>query len=260
MNNKNVFQRRLLFLAMTLFSASVLAASVNDKHPNSTLNYTESESSIYRITEQTQAKLWQLTDEEWTRYQTLMGGLRGSISPKTLSPIEVLGIHARNDEERTRFAERWAMLMREDAERILAFQWAYDAAQKRLFPNSFFIDPKKLPPSGKKRKQLNSTDRVLFFTQEGCSACDALFDQLHNKLDRIAGIDVYLLTHSPEKQDVIRAWAKNRNINPEHVRMRTITLNIDGGILNRLSDSNDERPQIFRRRGDQLERLRSLVW
>lgn len=260
MNDKKVFQRRLLFLIMILLSASVLAESVNDKQFNSTLSYTESDSSIHQNTEQTQAKLWQLTDEEWSRYQTLMEGLRGSISPKTLSPIEVLGIHARNDEERTRFAERWAMMMREDAERILAFQWAYDAAQKRLFPNSLFIDSTKLPLSGEKRNQLNSTDRVLFFTREGCAACDVLFDQLHNKLDRIAGIDVYLLAHSPEKQSVIRAWAKNRDINPEHVRKRTITLNIDGGILNRLPDSTDERPQIFRRRGDQLERLRSLGW
>jgi hypothetical protein len=38
--------------------------------------------------------------------------LRGSISPSSLSPIEVLGIHARNGEERRRYADQWAMMMR----------------------------------------------------------------------------------------------------------------------------------------------------
>jgi len=37
-------------------------------------------------------------------------------------------------------AEQWAMMMREDAERILAFQRAYDEAHKRLFPNGVLID------------------------------------------------------------------------------------------------------------------------
>ena len=69
-----------------------------------------------------------------------MQGVRGSISPATLSPIEVLGIHARDAQERQKYAEQWARMMREDAERILAFQHAYDAAQHRLFPQSQLID------------------------------------------------------------------------------------------------------------------------
>ena len=35
---------------------------------------------------------WNLGEAEWTRYQTLMRGIRGSVSPTSLSPIEVLGI------------------------------------------------------------------------------------------------------------------------------------------------------------------------
>ena len=76
--------------------------------------------------EKTRAEAWDLSDIEWQRYRALMEGIRGSISPATLSPIEVLGIHARDEGERRRYAERWARLMRDDAERILAFQHAYD--------------------------------------------------------------------------------------------------------------------------------------
>ena len=81
----------------------------------------------------------------WRRYKQLMQGIRGSISPATISPIEVLGIHARDDAERQRYAEVWAHAMYEDAGRILAFQRAYDAATKRLYPNMSLIDISRLP-------------------------------------------------------------------------------------------------------------------
>jgi len=96
-------------------------------------------------TEKARATTWNLSDTEWRRYRSLMDGIRGSISPATLSPIEVLGIHARDEAERRRYAERWARLMREDAERILAFQHAYDQAWQRLFPAEPLIDLARLP-------------------------------------------------------------------------------------------------------------------
>ena len=71
------------------------------------------------------ARVWGLSKTEWRRYRSLMQGIRGSVSPATISPIEVLGIHARDDAERRRYAELWAQAMWEDAERILAFQRAY---------------------------------------------------------------------------------------------------------------------------------------
>ena len=48
------------------------------------------------------ARAWGLSAVEWQRYQWLMQGMRGSVSPATISPIEVLGIHARDREERRR--------------------------------------------------------------------------------------------------------------------------------------------------------------
>ena len=45
--------------------------------------------------ELSRAAQWGLEDAEWQRYRTLMQGIRASVSPATLSPIEVLGIHAR---------------------------------------------------------------------------------------------------------------------------------------------------------------------
>ena len=92
-----------------------------------------------------------------------MQGIRGSISPSTISPIEVLGIHARDEAERQRYAEAWARIMYEDAGRILAFQQAYDAAVKRLYPNQPLIDVSRLPGKSAETTEFQSTDRLLFF-------------------------------------------------------------------------------------------------
>ena len=69
--------------------------------------------------EKTRAEAWDLSDIEWQRYRALMEGIRGSISPATLSPIEVLGIHARDEGERRRYAERWARLRAAQGDRLL---------------------------------------------------------------------------------------------------------------------------------------------
>ena len=120
------------------------------------------------------AQAWGLSETEWRRYQSLMQGIRGSVSPETISPIEVLGIHARDEAERRRYAELWAQAMWEDAERILAFQRAYVEAGRRLYPGVPLIDPSRLPEKDEETAGLEPQDRVLFFTRPDCDACDAL--------------------------------------------------------------------------------------
>ena len=63
-------------------------------------------------TELARSNAWDLSEIEWRRYQSLMLGIRGSVSATHLSPIEVLGIHARYSAERQRYAEPWAGALR----------------------------------------------------------------------------------------------------------------------------------------------------
>ncbi len=235
------------------------------------------EKTVFDATEKVRAGRWNLDAEDWQRYRSLMQGIRGSVSPATLSPLEVLGIHARNDNERRQYAEQWAMMMRDDAERILAFQHAYDEAQQRLFSNTALIDVIKLArfTANKKRannrtiKPLNTApldalDRVLFFTATDCKACDALLERLLSKLSLFAGLDVYLLNVSAGDDDVIRQWAQLRNIKPDWVQSQRVTLNRDAGVLEKLSATialprqkadAQQAPVVLRRRGDNLAPL-----
>lgn len=206
----------------------------------------------------TRARLWDLSEVEWHRYKQLMQGIRGSISPSTISPIEVLGIHARDEAERQRYAEAWARAMREDVDRILAFQRAYDAAGKHLYPNQPLIDIDRLPRKTKETNTFQSTDRLLFFTRADCPACDRLMNTLLKRIDDVSGIDIYLTEVAPEDDAAVREWASIHKIDLEGVRSRRITLNHDGGALDKLTSGQGKVPYILRRRGgEELSQIRA---
>jgi len=239
-------------LAIPVYAASLSSTPITEtgKGDSST------ERSVLSDSERARARIWNLSEPEWLRYRQLMNGVRGSISPGTISPIEVLGIHAQDVAERQRYAERWAQTMHEDAERILAFQHAYDAAIRRLYPNEPLIDSGRLPEPSEKTGSLEPGDRVLFFTRAECPVCDALFGRLIQKIDAIAGIDIYISGEHGGNDEAVRDWAKRHAIQPEWVRARRVTLNHDAGALEQLTHGEGEVPSLMRRKGDVVSPLR----
>lgn len=210
------------------------------------------------------AEQWGLETQEWERYEVLMQGIRGSVSPSTLSPIEVLGIHARDENERRLYAERWAMMMREDAERVLAFQRAYDEAHRRLFPDDELIEPAMVAANQARKPTTepfvwHTSDRVLFFTTTQCAACDAVLERVVGQLSQFAGIDVFLVDARAGDEERIRAWASARNLDPIKVNKQAITLNVDSGARDKVTaitgQTDDELPLLVLRRGDVLTPL-----
>jgi len=201
------------------------------------------------------ARAWGISATEWQRYQQLMQGIRGSVSPATISPIEVLGLHARDSDERRRYAERWARTLHDDVDRILAFQHAYDDAGKRLYPNEPLIDIARLPGKTEKSSPFQSSDRVLFFTRAECPACEVVFSTLLTRISELGGIDIYLTDVAPGDDEAIRDWASRHTIDPQWVRSRRVTLNHDAGALAKLTDGQGGAPYLMRRRGGDLSKL-----
>ena len=149
------------------------------------------------------------------------------------------------------------VLMHEDAERILAFQRAYDIAAKRLYSNEPLIDVTRLPEMTEDTVPLQSGDRLLFFTRPECPACDVLMNRLLKKIDVVSGIDIYLRDVAPGDDAAVRAWASTHRIEPDWVRSRRITLNHDAGALDRLTHGQGDIPSVFRRRGEDVIPLRA---
>lgn len=206
-------------------------------------------------TEREKANTWDLNETEWRRYRQLMLGIRGSVSDENLSPIEVLGIHARDAAERRHYAKRWAEAMRADAERVLAFQRAYDAASEQLFAGQPLIDAGRLKTVPKPTSALQAGDRVLFFTTIECPACEAMLAKLLSHLNTVAGIDIYF-TDLPEGSEArIRAWAGAQGIEPGWVQRRRVTLNVDNGLLKSVSGEGRSAPALFVRRNDAVSGL-----
>jgi len=250
---------RLKWVIMFIgFLSSYPAVAVDSTH--TPIQETERDASsttanVLSATDRARAHLWDLSETEWRRYKQLMQGIRGSISPSTISPIEVLGIHARDDAERKRYAEVWARAMYEDAGRILAFQRAYDAAAKRLYPNVSLIDISRLPGKRDVKTPFQSGDRLLFFTRPDCPACDLLLNKLLKRIDQVSGIDIYLTDVDKGDDRAVRDWASNHQIDPDWVRSRRVTLNHDGGALDKLTQGQGKIPMVMRRRGEDVTRL-----
>lgn len=178
------------------------------------------------LSEEQQARDWGLLSQDWTRYRELMRGPLGRLSPD-LDPLTALGIEARSDAERARYAELQVRFEAQRTDRMLAYQRAYDAAWQRLFPGQARVSLPGVPtgPGVLAGASAAGSGRLAVFVKAGCLACEQRVRQL-----QAAGtaFDLYMVG-SRQDDARIRDWAKNAGIEPAKVRARTITLNHDAG-------------------------------
>lgn len=195
---------------------------------------------------------WELEVTELERAKALRESFRQYISDRQISPLEVLGIHARSDAERNRYARRWAMLMIEDAERVLAFQRAYDAAVRDLVGEQPLVDLTQLPVRSSSTPAFLPTDRLAVFVNLDCAVCGEVLARVFRVGRQIDGVDVYVLDLVDGDKAALHAWASRQGIPPMAVHARRITLNFDNGLLERVHPRADEVPVVLRRRGDRF--------
>ncbi|HNP34345.1 MAG TPA: TIGR03759 family integrating conjugative element protein [Woeseiaceae bacterium] len=240
-----------LHLAVKGVLANVLLISFSSLYADeSPAVSSDARSSDIEITSETQSTPWALSEGELERAETLLQGLRGALSDTRISPIEVLGIHARTEAERRRYAEQWARLQIADAERVLAFERAYRVAVRDLLGNKSVINRQWLQPRTTGAR-LEANDRLLFFTRTDCAACVALGRRVLKQAGQLAGIDIYLVDETDPV--AIRAWAEAQHIDPSLVKRKAITLNSDAGLLERLTGHTIEPPYLLRQRGTSLK-------
>lgn len=167
-----------------------------------------------------QAGDWGLRAEEWARYRELMDGPLGVYSP-SIDPLTALGIEARSNEERRRYAELQVQAEARRVEKLLTYQRAYDDAWQRLHPGAQRVNlPDAMPGNA-----LNSSGRTAVFVKDGCAACGQLVQRL-----QISGAEFDLYMVGTRQDDArIRGWALRAQIDPARVRDGSITLNHDGG-------------------------------
>jgi integrating conjugative element protein (TIGR03759 family) len=179
------------------------------------------------------AQEWGLTSKEYERYQEVMQGPRGVYSPG-LDPLTALGIEARSDSERRRFAELQVQAERQRVDRELAYQRAYDEAFKRLFPGIKAFEISAAPTtqggSSVSGPALEGNGRMALFVKDDCLPC---IDQVKRLQASQTPFDLYFVG-SQNDDERIRRWAILAGIDPSSVKSRLITLNHDQGRWVRL--------------------------
>lgn len=90
------------------------------------------------------ARMWGLSSDEMRRAKLLLAGPRGTFSQPNLSPVEALGIHARNPAEQQKYATAFARALHDDTERVVAWMRAYEGARQSLYGTETVIDFSKL--------------------------------------------------------------------------------------------------------------------
>lgn len=208
---------------LAIFLAAALPRAYAQAAPLASSRVVQSQvlNSADAALDERQAKDWGLRPEEWARYRQLMQGPLGIYSPN-LDPLTALGIEARSDEERNRYADLQVQAESRRVNKTLAYQRAYDAAWKRLYPGQQRVNlPGAQAPSAGNR----GSGRLAVFVKVDCAPCDQRVRQL-----QAAGtaFDVYMVG-SRQDDARIRQWATRAGIDPARVRARTITLNHDAG-------------------------------
>lgn len=145
----------LLRFAGVAFAALTLAAAAPAHAQGTQTQRTQEQRTDSRSSEQSAtaldvrdrmvAEIWGLSQDEMARAKLLSHGPRANFSVPNLSPLEVLGIHARSEAERRKYAEQFARIFHADVERSLAWNAAYEEAIARLYPNDKIVDFSGLP-------------------------------------------------------------------------------------------------------------------
>jgi integrating conjugative element protein (TIGR03759 family) len=230
-----------LLLVLTSSLAQSASNLGSDNRPSN-----ERPLAIERAAEQ-QARDWGLSVKEWTRYRDLMQGPLGVYSPH-IDPLTALGIEARTDQERQRYAELQVAAEAQRVEKLLAYQRAYDHAWQRLHADMPRVI---LPDSGPAFSPVvpATSGRLALFVEDDCPACDQTALRL-----QAAGMafDIYVVDNGADDAR-IRAWAQRIGIDPAKVRSGQVTLNHDAGRWVSLGLPGDL-PAVVRQVGGQWKR------
>ncbi|HAT1945790.1 TPA: TIGR03759 family integrating conjugative element protein [Legionella pneumophila] len=174
-----------------------------------------------------EAKVWGLTPDEEKRYVLLMQnkskfyyeGLRQT-------PIDILGLNARNETERNHFAELSARQEAQKVSKNIVWNNAFHKAYNKLFANVPVIgdfDPSPYSPYAYKPVQLSQGDTLYFFIKEQDSVKTILL-MLFEGIEQTPDTKLHLMLLDMN-DTAIQIWANQHQI-PQHlVNSGRISLN-----------------------------------
>lgn len=177
-----------------------------------------------------EAKVWNLTSEEETRYVLLMQN-KSKIYYEGLrqTPIDILGLNARNEAERNHFAE---LAVRQEAQKVaqnIAWNNAFHKAYNALFANVPVVgdfDPSPYSPYSPyahQPVQLKQGDTLYFFAKEH-DAVKTILMMLVDAIEQTPDTRLHLMLLDMDNA-AIQIWANQNQIPQDLVASGRISLN-----------------------------------
>lgn len=226
-------------LSLILGSIQAVQASPAPASHDQT-RWSDTQHSRLILSEDAQAQAWGLQASDWVRYRELMQGPLGIYAPH-LDPLTALGIEARSDEERARFAELQVRAEARRVEKLLTYQRAYDAAWQRLAPD--------LQRVTLEDAKVAEEARLFVFVKADCPPC---LERVRQLQAQGRAFDLYLVDSKGDDAR-LRRWARQARLDPMRVQQRTITLNHDNGRFQSLGLAG-ELPVVAQRVNGQWQR------
>lgn len=174
-----------------------------------------------------EAGVWGLTVDEEKRYVLLMQN-RSALYYRGLrqTPIDILGLNARNEIERNHFAELGALQEAQKVSKNIAWNNAFYKAYNKLFENVPVVgdfDPKPYSPYAHKPLQLSEGETLYFFIKQD-DAVKSVLMLLIDAIDTTPNTRLNILLINSDDVS-IQLWANQHQIPTALVNNGRITLN-----------------------------------
>lgn len=203
-----------------------------------------------------EAKVWRISEKEEKRYIMLMQNKAGTYyKDKNMTPVEVLGMNARDNKERHYYAQLQTEQMIERSAKEKAFgadvQESMDALHKASgFPTVRRYDVRKYSPYSKHALQLLPGDKLVFFTKT-TEQVKPITSQLIKSVSKTKNtqLDVFLVDQSINSEKANK-WARSQSIPVDLVSSKRITINLGKGQIKKVSKKEKTPLLILIRNGE----------
>lgn len=259
----------VLFLATSVLAQQPLPGSLPPTTSTGAAQTTQQQTQITQTEkkdpQEERAKMFGLTKEDWTRYEELMKGPQ-AFHNANADPVLVLGIYARNDAERRKYAELMAHNLYRWEQSMWAFTRAYMVVQQKLYGHLPAFHPGVSPSFPGQYPELPGTqalppfsgtftvgDRITFFAEvNNCQECGNTLTKLLDLIGKKPGLglDIYIMDAGRDDKTIQR-WAVEHQIPVKLVQNRTVTLNHEKGELFNIASTRTA-PTTVLRRGNQF--------
>ncbi|MCW8469397.1 TIGR03759 family integrating conjugative element protein [Fluoribacter gormanii] len=174
-----------------------------------------------------EAKNWGLSETEEKRYLQLMQSRSGMYYKDLhMTPVDILGLNARDDNEREHFAKLAAHQEAQKVAQNIAWNNAFYKAYNELFKDVPVVgdfDPSPYSPYAHQPIQLKAGETLYFFIRPD-DAVTTIVLQLIDAINRTRNTKLNLLFLNMDN-NAIQLWANRHQIPIQMVTSQQITLN-----------------------------------